>query len=243
MKGREIFSNLITVPPIFVRLDGRGFHRLADRLSLARPFDERFHESMVSVMKSLISLSGLNPDFGYSFSDEISIYFSELPFGGRVEKIDSIAASYAASAFSLLIDPKSPVSFDARIIQVTRELAAQYLINRQHEAWRNHMNAYCQSALVDEGMSAYDAQKSLQGLTSRALHEMMFSKGVNLAETPSWQRRGTLVYKKLKHIQGFNPVEHQFVDTLRSSVTTERNLPLFNSPEGREFLASVIGSP
>ena len=92
-------------------------------------------------------------------------------------------------------------------------------------------------------MSAYDAQKSLQGLTSRALHEMMFSKGVNLAETPSWQRRGTLVYKKLKHIQGFNPVEHQFVDTLRSSVTTERNLPLFNSPEGREFLASVIGSP
>ena len=64
-----------------------------------------------------------------------------LPFGGRVEKIDSIAASYAASAFSLLIDPKSPVSFDARIIQVTRELAAQYLINRQHEAWRNHMNA------------------------------------------------------------------------------------------------------
>ena len=243
MKGREIFTNLITVPPIFVRLDGRGFHRLADRLSLARPFDERFHESMVSVLKSLISLSGLNPDFGYTFSDEISIYFSELPFGGRVEKIDSIAASYAASAFSLLIDPKSPVSFDARIIQVTRELASQYLINRQHEAWRNHMNAYCQSALIDEGMSSYDAQKSLQGLTSRALHEMMFSKGVNLAETPPWQRRGTLVYKKLKQIQGFNPVEHQFVETLRSSVTTENNLPLFNSPEGQEFLSSVIGSP
>jgi tRNA(His) guanylyltransferase len=243
MKNREVFSNLITVPPIFVRLDGRGFHRLADRLSLARPFDERFHESMIAVLKSVVSVSGLNPDFGYTFSDEISLYFSSLPFGGRVEKIDSIAASYAASAFSLILDPKSPVSFDARIIPVTEELAMQYLINRQHEAWRNHMNAYCQSALMDEGMSAYDAQKSLQGLPSKALHEMMFHRGVNLAETPSWQRRGALVYKKLKQVQGFNPVERQFVETLRSSVTTERSLPLFNSPEGKEFLISVIGSP
>jgi tRNA(His) guanylyltransferase len=243
MKNREVFTNLITVPPVFVRLDGRGFHRLADRLTLARPFDERFHEAMISVLKSLVSVSGLNPDFGYTFSDEISLYFSGLPFGGRVEKIDSVTASYTASAFSLVIDPKSPVSFDARIIQVTPDLAIQYLINRQHEAWRNHMNAYCQSALIDEGLSAYDAQKALQGLPSKALHEMMFERGVNLAETPPWQRRGTLVYKKLRHIQGFNPVEHQFVDTLRSAVATERDLPLFNSPEGSEFLKSVIGSP
>jgi tRNA(His) guanylyltransferase len=243
MKNREMFSNLITVPPVFVRLDGRAFHRLSERLSLARPFDERFHETMVSVTKSLVSLSGLNPDFGYTFSDEISLYFSSLPFGGRVEKIDSVAASFTSSAFSLLLDPKSPIAFDARIIQVTPELAQDYLMSRQHEAWRNHLNSYCQTALVNEGMSSTDAQKALHGMPAKTLHEMMYARGINLAVTPSWQRRGSLVYKRLKSVQGFNPVTHELVDTLRSSVITDSDLPLFNSPEGRTLLSSVIGSP
>ncbi len=243
MKQRELFSNLITVPPIFVRIDGRAFHRLAAHLSFEKPFDETFHRAMVSVSESLVSHSGLNPDFAYTFSDEVSLYFSSVPFRGRVEKIDSIAASYAASALSLNIHPGSPVAFDARIVQVTPELAVDYLKNRQHEAWRNHINAYCQAALINEGMTPTDAQRTLLGMPSKALHEMMYARGVNLAATPAWQRRGAMVYKMLKKVHGFNPVTNETVETLRNSVTIDQELPLFNAPEGRKFLASLIMEP
>ena len=243
MKQRELFSNLITVPPIFVRIDGRAFHRLASHLSFEKPFDETFHRAMVNVSESLVTNSGLNPDFAYTFSDEISLYFSSVPFRGRVEKIDSIASSYAASALSLNIHPGSPVAFDARIVQITPELAAEYLKNRQHEAWRNHINAYCQAALTDEGMTPADTQRTLVGMPAKALHEMMFARGVNLATTPAWQRRGAMVYKMLKKVHGFNPVTNETAETLRSSVTIDEELPLFNTPEGQKFLASLIREP
>ena len=99
---------------------------MASHHSFDKPFDETFHRAMVNVSESLVSHSGLNPDFAYTFSDEISLYFSSVPFRGRVEKIDSIAASYAASALSLQMKPESPVAFDARIVQVTPALAAEY---------------------------------------------------------------------------------------------------------------------
>jgi tRNA(His) guanylyltransferase len=243
MKQRELFSNLITVPPIFVRIDGRAFHRLAVHLSFEKPFDEKFHRAMVNVSESLVSHSGLNPDFAYTFSDEISLYFSSVPFRGRVEKIDSIASSYAASALSLNIHPETPVAFDARIVQVTPELAADYLKNRQHEAWRNHINAYCQAALINEGLTPTDTQRTLLGMPAKALHEMMFARGVNLATTPAWQRRGAMVCKTLKKVHGFNPVTNETAETLRSFVTVNEELPLFNSPEGQKFIGSLIGEP
>ena len=101
--------------------------------------------------------SGLNPDFAYTFSDEISLYLTQLPFGGRVEKIDSVAASYAASSLTLAWALVTRLSFDARVVPATPAFAMEYMANRQDEAWRNHINAYCQQALIEEGMSATEA--------------------------------------------------------------------------------------
>lgn len=241
MKSREVYSGLSCVPPIFVRLDGRNFHGIAETWNLERPFDQRFSESMAAVCAQLISDSGLSPDFAYTFSDEVSLYFSQLPFTGRVEKIDSVAASYAASVLMLEMKSEIPVSFDARIIQVTPEIAVQYLVERQAEAWRNHINAYCLNTLVEEGISRKAAAKSLKGLPSPALHEMMFSHGINLAKTPAWQRRGILVYKKGKTMEGWNPIISRVVQTVRTSIVREREPPVFNSPEGRSFLTGLIG--
>ena len=36
MENREIFSTITTIPPVFVRLDGRAFHRLAECLGLEK---------------------------------------------------------------------------------------------------------------------------------------------------------------------------------------------------------------
>ncbi len=240
MENREIFSAITAIPPVFVRLDGRAFHRLAEMLSLEKPFDIRFNEAMVQVCTALIADSGLNPEFAFTFSDEISLWFTMLPFNGRVEKIDSVTASFAASALTLALGIALPISFDARVIPATPKFAVEYLAGRQNEAWRNHLNGYCQQALIGEGMRPKKAADQLKGLPAKDLHEMMHARGVNLATTPAWQRRGVLVYKKITEKEGYNPVTGEHVVAERSAVTVETELPLFTSPEGKEFLEKRV---
>jgi len=240
MENREIFSTITTIPPVFVRLDGRAFHRLAENLAFKKPFDDRFSDAMVQVCTALVADSGLCPEFTFTFSDEISLYFTQLPFNGRVEKIDSVSASFAASSLTLALGGPLPLAFDARVIPATREFALEYLAIRQNEAWRNHLNGYCQQVLIEEGMSAKKAAEQLKGLPAKNLHEMMHIRGFNLATTPAWQRRGVLVYKKITEKEGFNPITQQAVVAERSAVTVDRDLPLFTSPEGKEFLGKLV---
>jgi len=240
MDNREIFSTITAIPPVFVRLDGRAFHRLTDSLGLEKPFDEFFHKAMVTACTSLVADSGLNPDLAFTFSDEISLYFTKLPFNGRVEKLDSVAASYAASSFTLALGGTILVAFDARVIPATPEFALEYLVGRQAEAWRNHINAYCQQALIEEGMDPRKAAEQLKGMQAKDLHEMMHSRGFNLATTPAWQRRGTLVHKKITEKEGFNPITKETVIAERSAVVAETDLPLFTSPGGKEFLKALL---
>jgi tRNA(His) 5'-end guanylyltransferase len=240
MENREMFSTIKTLPPVFVRLDGRAFHRLARRLALAKPFDDRFSGGMTDTCTAFVATSGLSPVFAYTFSDEINLYLDRLPFSGRVEKIDSVAASFAASALTIALGINEPLAFDARIVQATPESAIEYLTGRQDEAWRNHMNAYCQQALVAEGMSAKKAAEQLRGMPAKDLHEMMHKRGINLAKTPAWQRRGILVCRKVTEKKGYNPMTKKTVVATRSAVVVDRNPPLFTTPEGKEFLGKLI---
>jgi tRNA(His) 5'-end guanylyltransferase len=160
-----------------------------------------------------------------------------------VEKIDSVAASFAASALTLALECAEPIAFDARVIPATPAYTLEYLVDRQNEAWRNHINAYCQQALVAEGMKPRQAAVRLKGMPSQQLHEMMHARGVNLAKTPAWQRRGVLVYKKSAEKEGYNPITKEKVKVVRSSVTADNNLPLFTTPEGQDFLKKLVGCP
>jgi tRNA(His) 5'-end guanylyltransferase len=243
MENRELFASITTVPPFMVRLDGRAFHRLAHMLGLVKPFDVRFSHAMAAVCRCLLADSGLAPEFAFTFSDEISMYFPKIPFSGRVEKIDSVAASFAASALTLALECAEPIAFDARVIPVTPEYTIEYLVNRQDEAWRNHVNAYCQQALISDGMKPRQAAAKLKGMPSQQLHEMMHARGVNLAKTPAWQRRGVLVYKKTSEKEGFNPLTKEKVKAMRSSVTVDNNLPIFTSPDGQKILKKLVGCP
>ena len=243
MENRELFASITTVPPVIVRLDGRTFHRLAHMLGLAKPFDGRFSHAMSAVCRSLVADSGLSPEFAYTFSDEISLYLQKLPFSGRVEKIDSVAASFAASALTLALECAEPIAFDARVIPATPEYVVEYLVNRQDEAWRNHLNGYCQQALISDGMKPRQAAAKLKGMPSNELHDLMHARGVNLAKTPAWQRRGVLVYKKTAEKVGFNPITKEKVRAIRSSVSIDDDLPLFTAPEGQTFLKKLVGCP
>ena len=243
MENRELFASITTVPPVIVRLDGRAFHRLAHMLGLAKPFDGRFSHAMSAVCRSLVADSGLSPEFAYTFSDEISLYLPKLPFSGRVEKIDSVAASFAASALTLALECAEPIAFDARTIPATPDYCVEYLVNRQDEAWRNHLNGYCQQALIADGMKPRQAAAQLKGMPANELHDLMHARGVNLAKTPAWQRRGVLVYKKTAEKVGFNPITQEKVKAIRSSVSIDDDLPLFTSPEGQAFLKKLVGCP
>lgn len=240
MVQRELYSDLRAIPPIYVRLDGRAFHQVARRLELKRPFDERFSEAMIRLSQDLIGRSGLNASFAFTFSDEISLFVPHLPFRGRVEKIDSVFSSYAASALTIAFPLTEPVAFDARIVQAGGESTYEYLAWRQQEAWRNFMNASCQQVLVEEGMSSSDAADRLRGLPSAALHEMMFAHGINLSKFPAWQRRGSMIFKTGEKKEGYNPLTGEKTETDRTVLAVERDLPLFTTPEGRSFLRSLI---
>jgi Uncharacterized conserved protein len=238
MKDREIFAGLTTTLPFILRLDGRSFHSFSKEYE--KPYDEKFAGYFIETARALIADSGLSPRFAYTFSDEISLYFDTAVFENRVEKLNSVAAGFASSAFTIISGADAPISFDSRVIPVTKELAPDYFSWRQAEAWRNHINGYAQKILTNEGMSASAAQKKLDGLNAAALHELAFAHGINLAETPAWQRRGVCLYHEEVEREGFNPVTEEKVTVLRRVVKTDYDIPLFKEPSGRAWLMEKL---
>ncbi|HJJ96085.1 MAG TPA: tRNA 5'-guanylyltransferase [Methanocorpusculum sp.] len=240
MKDREIFSGLITTVPFVLRLDGRSFHHLSRDAGYDKPYDTVFSGSMVKTAQALLEDSGLAPSFAYTFSDEISLYITSPVFDCRVEKLVSVAAGFASSAFTLFSGTHHPLSFDCRIVPIAEGQLAAYLAWRQAEAWRNHINGYAHKLLTDTGLSATAAQRRLDGMKSSELHELAFSFGVNLAETPAWQRRGMAVYRSVVEKDGYNPVSREAVRVLRRVPVIDEDLPLFKTPEGASWLAARL---
>jgi len=77
-----------------------------------------------------------------------------------VEKLDSVSASFAASAFTLALGVDTPLSFDARVIFLESGQVADYLAWRQAEAWRNHSNAWAQQILIQGGLTSQQTAKN-----------------------------------------------------------------------------------
>lgn len=100
MKEYEIYSNLkiSQCSKVLLRLDGRNFHSLSKHLNLEKPYDSRFTKVMADVCRDI--LLEFSPLFIYTFSDEISVLLSNVPFGGRVEKLDSVFSSFVSSSFT-----------------------------------------------------------------------------------------------------------------------------------------------
>ena len=120
MKEFEVYSSL-RVPKnskIIVRLDGRSFHKLARDLNLVKPYDENFYRVISEVCRDLFE--EFSAEFVYTFSDEISLLLDKIPFDGRVEKINSVMASFTSSSFVMHYDTqfKKPPAFDSRIIPI-----------------------------------------------------------------------------------------------------------------------------
>ena len=75
---------------------------------------------------------------------EISILLDSIPFNGRIEKINSVIASFAASSFTMNYDKdfSKAIAFDSRVIPINDSDIYDYFKWRQDEAWRNCINGY-----------------------------------------------------------------------------------------------------
>lgn len=253
MKDYEIYSNL-KVPKnskIILRLDGRKFHTLTRKFNLSKPYDDNFASLMTEVSKDIFN--EFSPKFIYTFSDEISILLDEIPFSGRVEKINSIFSSLASSSFTFHLinefkenmgiditddDLKSvvlPISFDSRIIPIPCDEIPDYFKWRQDEAWRNCINAYGIWVLKKEYSSELANQK-IHGLNSSDIHELLFKKGINLNNEPTWRKRGIGIYKKSYNIKGYNPLLKKETESTRYKLFVDLELDIFNKTFFKSFI-------
>jgi tRNA(His) guanylyltransferase len=239
MKDCEIFSNL-RVPcgsEIVVRADGRKFSKLSTKLKLDKPYDLDFTKLLCEVCSDFFN--EFSPKFIYTFSDEINILLSDIPFNGRIEKLNSVFASFISGSFMknlikyenffkvLEEDDLKPVSFDSRIIPVSDKGAVEYFKNRQNEAWRNCLNGYSYWKLREN----YDKVRAVEILNkkkSNELHNLLFENGLNINDVPAWQRRGIGFYKTKIEVNGYNPLKNASVRSNRFRLDIDYKLPLIN---------------
>ena len=236
MKDYEVYSSL-KVPKnskIIVRLDGRSFHQLARDLKLIKPYDENFYNVFSEVCKELFN--EFSASFAYAFSDEISLLLDKVPFDGRVEKINSVIASFAASSFVIHYDTqfKKPPSFDSRIIPVNDEDILTYFRWRQDESWRNCVNSHGISYLKSK-YSNNEANDKIKGMNLSDIHELLFENGINLNDVESYKKRGIAVYRKYKQVTGFNKKENKNQTSYRSYVYTDWEIPKFSEKFFKEI--------
>jgi tRNA(His) 5'-end guanylyltransferase len=229
MKEFEVYSSL-RVPKnskIIIRLDGRSFHKLARDLKLVKPYDDNFYNVISEVCRDLFE--EFSAQFVYSFSDEISLLLDNVPFDGRVEKIDSVMASFAASSFVLHYDVefKKPPAFDSRIIPVGDGDILDYFRWRQDESWRNCVNSHG-IAYLKSKYSNSQANDKIKGMNLSDIHEFLFANGINLNDVETYKKRGIAVYRKNKKVTGFNKKENKNQVSYRSYIYADWELPIFS---------------
>ena len=199
---------------------------MARDLKLVKPYDDDFYEVMSKVCRDMFE--EFSAEFAYSFSDEISLLLNTVPFEGRIEKINSVMASFAASSFVMHYDKefKKPPAFDSRIIPITDGDILGYFKWRQDESWRNCVNSYGISYLKSK-YSNSEANDKIKGMNLSDIHEFLFENGVNLNDVENYKKRGIAVYRKNKKVMGFNKKENKNQTSYRSYVYTDWQLPIF----------------
>jgi tRNA(His) guanylyltransferase len=234
------------------RLDGRSFTKLTkETLHIANgkgclfkvPFDDFFHNAMVSTVAFLMRDIGGQVLYGYTQSDEISILFhvnADL-FGRKLRKLTSVLSGEASAYFTKLVTEHAV--FDCRISQLpTTKNVVDYFRWRQEDASRNALSAYCYYSLLEAGRTPKEASTILLGANSAAKHELLFEHGINFNNLPAWQKRGSGLHWKEIEKAGFNPHKNEPTTTTRRElVTLSDDMPIRD--EYSAFIQKLITPP
>lgn len=224
---------------IVVRLDGRSFTRLTKEVChFEAPFDVKFRDLMIHTVKSIMEC-GFRIIYGYTESDEISLLFhpEDNTFGRKVRKINTTLAGEASAAFSLALGQVA--TFDCRVVPLpSKERVADYFIWRQEDSHRNSLNAHCYWALRKEGKNLNEATEALEGQDVAFKNELLFQRGINYNDLPSWQKRGIGIYFKDVEKEGYNPITKESVMTTRRELVADLDLPV--GEDYKKFILSFL---
>lgn len=183
MKSYEaLYSMVLTnTLPVYARIDGRCFSTFTRKFQ--KPFDTKLSSLMDLVTSNLVELTGAK--CGYVQSDEISLVWefpikedgsrSEIMFGGKVNKLNSVLASQTTSLFirnaRYYNDDffnhvfHSLVTFDCRVMNMpSRTEAANMVLWRAMDAKKNGIQSIAHSL---------HSHKILQGKTQKDMLEMI----------------------------------------------------------------------
>jgi len=191
-------QTLIPGLPILVRLDGKNFSKFTK--GLERPFDERLSKLMVETTKYLVKETNANA--GYTGSDEITLvyYTSDYkiqPFyNGKIYKIITDLAAMCSVFFYSKLGEYLPekeniiIRFDARVWNTPTLIeATNSFLDREYATTKNSIS------IAAETLYSPNELKYKNGSEKQ---EMMFQKGVNWNDYPSFYKRGTYIQKKIK---------------------------------------------
>lgn len=242
MRVFETGHGRCVLPGVYIvaRLDGRSFTRLTKEVhDFEAPFDERFRDAMVGTVEHLMDC-GFRITYGYTESDEISLLFdlNETTFGGKVRKLNSVLAGEASAKFSLILGDIG--CFDSRLSELpTRSNVVDYFRWRNEDAHRNALNAHCYWVLRKEGQNANDATKALLGLSISDKNELLFQRGTNFNDLPSWQKRGIGVAWEEYEKEALNEKTGESVTAVRRRLKRIYDLPMRN--EYSAFIDGMLG--
>ena len=224
---------------IVTRLDGRSFTRLTKEIcKFEAPFDIKFRDMMIETVKVLMQC-GFRVIYGYTESDEISLLFhlNDNSFGRKVRKINTTLAGEASAAFSLLLGRAA--TFDCRTVPLpNKEKVADYFMWRQEDSHRNSLNAHCYWALRKEGVNQNTAAAELEGKSISYKNELLFQKGINYNNLPSWQKRGIGIYFRDVDKEGYNPVTEQKTIVKRRELYADLEIPY--GEDYKKFILDIL---
>ena len=206
LECEEVYRSVIQPGlPVIVRVDGRAFHTVTSRLE--KPFDNEFILAMNHVALTLMEEFTANA--AYTQSDEVSLVFIpkshawRMMFGGRVQKIASVIAGVASSAFALAVASNSYLAsrvnghvwaFDARVFTVPSvQVCIDYLAWREADATKNSLKAVAQRNFTHSEQIGKKAADQ---------HEMLHRIGVNWNDLPARYKRGIYYYRSKVNVSG-----------------------------------------
>ncbi|EDM04160.1 similar to hypothetical protein FLJ20546, isoform CRA_b [Rattus norvegicus] len=198
---------------VVVRLDGRNFHRFAEKHNFAKPNDSRALHLMTkcaqTVMQELEDIV-----IAYGQSDEYSFVFRKRSnwFKRRASKFMTLVASQFASSYvfywrdyfedqPLLYPP----GFDGRVVLYpSNQTLKDYLSWRQADCHINNLyNTVFWALIQQSGLTPVQAQQRLKGTLTADKNEILFSEfHINYNNEPHMYRKGTvLVWQKVNEVR------------------------------------------
>ncbi|XP_055466644.1 probable tRNA(His) guanylyltransferase isoform X1 [Psammomys obesus] len=198
---------------VVVRLDGRNFHRFAEKHNFVKPNDSRALQLMTkcaqTVMEELEDIV-----IAYGHSDEYSFVFRRKSnwFKRRASKFMTLVASQFASSYvfywrdyfedqPLLYPP----GFDGRVVLYpSNQTLKDYLSWRQADCHINNLYNTVFWALIQQaGLTPVQAQQRLKGTLTADKNEILFSQfHINYNDEPHMYRKGTvLVWQKVDEVR------------------------------------------